>query len=76
MEITISERTKRALEIIAQIEQLNADFCDILADAMPHPNEDVAAAEDAENGYVNVLWGYVAEMVKMNFYDSDNKKEI
>ena len=64
------------MEIIAQIEKLNADFCDILADAMPHPNEDIAAAEDAENGYVNTLWGFIGEMVKLNFYDSDNKKEI
>lgn len=76
MEISISERTKRALEIIAQIEQLNADFCEILADAMPQPNEDITAADEAANKYVNVLWGYVAEMVKMNFYDDKEHKEI
>ena len=77
MEISISERTKRALEIIAQIEKLNADFCDILADAMSHPQEEMNATNDASNEYVNVLWGYVAEIVKMNFYESDNeKKEI
>lgn len=65
------------MEIIAQIENLNADFCDILADAMPQPNEDITAADEAANKYVNVLWGYVAEMVKMNFYESDNdKKEV
>lgn len=65
------------MEIIAQIEQLNADFCDILADAMANPREEIDAAGSASNDYVNVLWGHVAEMVKMNFYESDNEiKEI
>lgn len=74
MEISISERTKRALEIIAQIEQLNADFCEILADAMPKPQEEMKATNDANCVYVDVLWGYVAEMVKMNFYETNNKE--
>lgn len=77
MEISISRTTKRALEIIASVERLNADFCEVLAEVMPHPNEEIAAADEAADKYINVLWGYVAEMVKMNFYDSDNnKKEI
>ena len=62
------------MEIIAQIEKLNADFCDILADAMSHPQEEMNATNDANCVYVDVLWGYVAEMVKMNFYETNNKE--
>ena len=34
----------------------------------------MAATNDASCVYVNVLWGYVAEMVKMTFYETNNKE--